>query len=71
MKSGCLILAIISVFCVAVKGRLEIINGDSADAYEYPFMVRLLIGRSHNCGASLIRPNIVLTAAHCVDDDYR
>ena len=64
-------MVIISVFCVAVRGRLEVINGDDADAYEYPFMVRLLIGRSHYCGASLIRPNIVLTAAHCVDDDYR
>uniref|UniRef100_A0A1B6DUP3 Peptidase S1 domain-containing protein n=1 Tax=Clastoptera arizonana TaxID=38151 RepID=A0A1B6DUP3_9HEMI len=53
-------------------GDVKIIGGYSAKAGEYPFQVSL---RSkvdysgtygHFCGASLIGPSLVLTAAHCV-----
>ena len=74
MDTGRLVLLILGVYCVAVRGKLKIINGNDADAYEYPFMVRILANgdgyKGHWCGASLIRPNIVLTAAHCVEEDY-
>ena len=70
-----LILLILGVYCVAVRGRLKIINGNDADDNEYPFMVRILAAvggyEGHLCGASLIRPNIVLTAAHCVEEDFK
>ena len=69
MGTGRLALVILSFCCVAVQGKLEIINGNDAAEYEFPFMVRLLNYGRHNCGASLIRPNIALTAAHCVESD--
>ena len=71
MDTGRLILLILGVYCAAVRGKLKIINGNDADAYEYPFMVRLLAYGDHYCGGSLIRPNIVLTAAHCVEKDFK
>lgn len=47
-------------------------ENDEAEYGEFPWMVALLekganqSGRFSFCGASLIAPNVVLTAAHCV-----
>ena len=70
-NTGRLVLLLLIVCCDAVRGQLGIINGDDTDPYEYPFMVRLLMDDEHNCGGSLIRSNIVLTAAHCVEQNAR
>ncbi|WP_243274412.1 trypsin-like serine protease [Streptomyces albus subsp. chlorinus] len=40
-----------------------VVGGTPARQGEFPFMVRLSMG----CGGSLLRQDIVLTAAHCVD----
>ena len=70
MGAARLLLVLLSV-CHISAGRVGIINGDDAEEHEYPFMVRLLfLGSHHMCGASLIRPNVVLTAAHCVDPQF-
>src|SRR4051794_28972095 len=44
----------------------KIINGSTAEHGNYPWIVSLLLNNRHHCGGSLIRPNWVLTAAHCV-----
>lgn len=50
--------------------QLRIINGDDVTSLLYPWMVSVhfKVGAAfeHGCGGSLINPNWVLTAAHCV-----
>lgn len=43
-----------------------IVGGSAAMQGDYPFMGALFENGGHVCGASLITPNIALTAAHCV-----
>jgi len=46
-------------------GTADIIGGRPVAEGTYPWMVRLIIG-AHSCGGTLISPDIVLTAQHCV-----
>lgn len=45
--------------------RNLIINGNEAVRGRFPYMASLANNRRHQCGGTLIAPDIVLTAAHC------
>uniref|UniRef100_A0A8C6Y4B9 Peptidase S1 domain-containing protein n=1 Tax=Naja naja TaxID=35670 RepID=A0A8C6Y4B9_NAJNA len=53
----------------------RVVNGEDAIPYSWPWQVSLQyqVGDSfyHNCGGSLIHPNWVMTAGHCIHSDYR
>ncbi|KAL0612082.1 Neutrophil elastase [Plecturocebus cupreus] len=46
----------------------EIVGGRPARPHAWPFMVSLQRRGGHFCGATLIAPNFVMSAAHCVNN---
>lgn len=46
----------------------RVINGHDAPPGAHPYQAALLINGAGFCGGSLIRTDLVLTAAHCIDD---
>ncbi|RJQ82948.1 serine protease [Pseudonocardiaceae bacterium YIM PH 21723] len=49
----------------ALAGPKPIVGGEKADIKQYPWIVQLTSGGYQTCGGTLVKPNKVLTAAHC------
>lgn len=74
----CLCLSLLSPPAPASAARVSIVNGKPTKAADWPWQVALTVARRVSpkatprarffCGGSLIAPDLVLTAGHCVAD---
>jgi len=52
-----------------IPGGGKIVGGEDATVGQFPYQLSLLWFGSHICGAAIIRDNLAITAAHCVEGD--
>lgn len=48
--------------------ELRVVGGQPAGPGQFPWLAALHVGSSFECGATVVAPNWVMTAAHCVTD---
>ncbi|KAJ8675719.1 hypothetical protein QAD02_011505 [Eretmocerus hayati] len=73
-----LLIAYIALYDFAeIQGYADIqkrarrsVGGSKALITTYPFMASIRYAGELICGGSIISPNVILTAAHCVPEDY-
>ncbi|KAL5279358.1 hypothetical protein ACFFRR_003757 [Megaselia abdita] len=58
---GCFILS-----ASAAKLDSKVYGGQNASAGQFPYQVSIQLNNKLHCGGSIIGPNVILTAAHCV-----
>ncbi|XP_011868436.1 PREDICTED: chymotrypsin-2-like [Vollenhovia emeryi] len=71
LSSVLFLLGVASISQSSVLQRFDprIINGEDVELGEIPYQVSLQLSTSsfHFCGGSIVNPNFVVTAAHCVE----
>ena len=50
---------------------VRVTNGASALPHSIPWQISLHVDYQHHCGGSVITPNRVITAAHCLPKSKR
>ncbi|KAL4970114.1 S1 family serine peptidase [Aspergillus stella-maris] len=60
-------LYLLSALAVGASAANNVIGGDATEVTKYPFIVSIR-NTMHRCGGSIIDPNHILTAGHCVID---
>lgn len=58
-----MLLGLVAFAAAAPSGR--VVNGTDAKIENYPYMVSIRSGSSHNCGGSILTSRWILSAAHC------
>ncbi|XP_068126493.1 transmembrane protease serine 2 isoform X2 [Hyperolius riggenbachi] len=63
------VISLRCIDCGTSRKNLDsrIVGGTEAKSGDWPWQVSLQIGRTHVCGGSIITPNWIVTAAHCVE----
>lgn len=61
-----IILIILSVLSLTCAANSRIVGGQDAIPHSAPWIITIQWGPHHHCGGSILRPEWVVTAAHCL-----
>ncbi|KAF5287779.1 hypothetical protein FQA39_LY15715 [Lamprigera yunnana] len=67
MKAFLVVLLVVGASCAPKSHISRIVGGKTAQDGQFPYQVSIHYRGSHNCGGSIINPNSILTAAHCLE----
>ncbi|XP_055913269.1 hypodermin-A-like [Eupeodes corollae] len=62
------LIVALSILSLALGLEDRIVNGKTASISEYPYQVSIQKYNSHFCGGSILKEDLILTAAHCLVD---